>query len=80
MKELRMVRVEWVDSAGLNKWQTRQACLDDGSVVVCVSIGFLLRSNRIEVTLVQSLADELGNVNGSFSIPRGCIKSIKRLT
>jgi hypothetical protein len=73
MKNHNIAVVEWEDSSCGEGWHSVGA--DDG-LAQCVTVGVVVRNNRKCITLVQSLAST-GEQNNSFSIPRGCIASIK---
>lgn len=74
-KPLRMVEVEWWDSAGLDsKWASRRQRLRP---CACVSVGYLTHETKeyIEVSPHLSKYQKAGH----FSIPRSAIRRMRRL-
>ncbi len=78
MKKLRMVEVEWVDSCSLSGWRDVEEHREHNGIAKCATVGYLLRSNRKEVTVVQSWNDNEG-AHSSMSIPRCAVKKIRYL-
>ncbi len=70
-----MVEVEWVDSCTNSGWKSREEHLESPGVSQCRTSGYLLRANRQEVRVVQSLNDHGGAVD-SIAIPRCAVKKI----
>jgi hypothetical protein len=73
---LEKVVVEWVDSKIMHGWQDNR--IFEGEVAQCESVGFLYEDGVDFITLVMGQSDSDMVVEG-FSIPRGCIKSVKKL-
>ncbi len=75
-----MVEVEWVDSCVNGGWRMRQEYLDAvvSGVSHCRTVGYLLRSNRSEVIVMQSLNDH-GGAADSMTIPKCSVKKIRYL-
>jgi hypothetical protein len=75
------VIVEWEDSASSGRWGTR----DDyhkkakSSLGPIRSVGWLNRSDRTAVQLLQSQSAANGDVADAVTIPRGCVRRIIRL-
>ncbi len=78
MKKLRMVEVEWVDSCSLAGWRPVEEHLEDNGVANAHTMGYVIRSNRKEITIVQTWSDA-GVLNASFSIPRSAVRKIRYL-
>ena len=76
-KKLRLVEVDWVDSCRHGGWQEVEEYLEE-HVLKCRSAGYLLRSNRKEVMLIQSL-DPNNKATDSMCIPRSSVKKIRYL-
>lgn len=70
------VLVEWVDSKMTHGWQNTG--IFEGEVALCECIGFLYEDGVDFITLTMGRSDSDMVVEG-FSIPKGCIKSIKKL-
>lgn len=79
MKLGKLYQIDWIDSANhAIGWQDEIGV----EVAVISSVGFLSAKNKKAVTLVQNICyDGPGSPSGcnAISIPRGCIKSIKRI-
>lgn len=72
-----IVEVEWIDSATTNGWHD-EFDLDDGGLITCRSVGYLLSRDRRSVQLVQSQSSH-GASAELTAIPRSCVRSIKTL-
>ncbi len=77
-KKLRIVEVEWVDSCVKGGWRMREEYLEGKGLSQCRTVGYLLRSDRQEVMVVQSQSNT-GGVADSMTIPRRCVKKIRYL-
>lgn len=80
-KKLPIVEVEWEDSSGYEGWHSKAEHIAAG-VGVCRSTGYLLKSSRKAITLVQSLDDRGKHfkVADSINIPRGAVKAMRKLS
>ena len=75
---MKLVLVEWVDSAASSgEWEVIEAALDMRPSP-CYGCGFLIAKTKEYVTIAL-LTGKRKNVNCVAVIPRGCIKSIKEL-
>lgn len=72
-----LVEVEWEDSNSHGNWGSKDEYAKL-TTAQCRSVGYLLRSDRKEIHLVQSV-DTKGKMADSISIPRGCVRRIKRI-
>ena len=79
MKNLRLVEVEWIDSAFCRGWQSVDSKLKDQGIANCRSAGYLLDQDEHQVRLVSShdMANE--SVADGISIPRVAVKRIRTL-
>ena len=68
--------VEWDDANTTHGWADKQD-LEGANVAPCVSCGILAREDEREVVMVLNLG--IGIYSESITIPRGCIKRIRRL-
>jgi hypothetical protein len=76
-RKLRPVVVEWFDAHDIQpaEW------LDLSSIrtgMKVVSAGLLVSETKKWITITHSVTED-GSARGAFSIPKGCVKSIKRL-
>ena len=72
---MRLSLVEWEDSSTCVGWH-RLGYDDD--ISRCVSIGVLCKESDKFITLALSKSDS-GNIGDTISIPRSCVKRIRRL-
>ena len=79
MRKKRMVEVEWVDSTTWGGWKRENEYLKDAGPGRCSSVGYLLKSDKQAVTLVQNLDVSNGNVSDAVSIPRSVVRKITTL-
>lgn len=76
-KRYPVVEVEWIDSATCGGWM-EPADYVDKAPVACRTAGYLFASKRGHLIIVQSVDDANGKVTDSMTIPRSCVRSIKR--
>ncbi len=79
MSKERIVRVEWEDSCTDSGWNKRTTYETEASISQCESVGFILKSNRTQLTLFQSKSHVTKQVTELISIPRKCITKITEL-
>ena len=72
-----MILVEWTDSNVTHGWHLEDDTLDN-VVSHCRTAGILVAENTESITLAMGVSD-CGSVLETITIPRGCIKSIKKL-
>ena len=73
---MKMVLVEWNDSFFTHGWRGKDEFRDLG-IAPCVSVGVVVSEDDNKITLVLSMGEE--NYADSMTIPKGCIKRIRRL-
>lgn len=80
-KPLPLVLVEWDDSASYVEtgWKKSHVVLNDLTPGRIFSVGWVLKKTKRYLTLVAHGSNEHREVQGEMSIPRGCIRSVKRL-
>lgn len=71
-----MVLVEWLDTSSNSNWATKEEAKP--KVLTCRTIGFLLERNKKHIA-IYATDSESGNISDRVCIPKGCIKSVKRL-
>jgi hypothetical protein len=70
-----LVLVHWDDSVTPEYQQWMELDEVDCDVHGCVSVGWVYRSDRRKVTLVQTCDTDTNSINGVISIPRKAITS-----
>lgn len=73
-----IVIVHWKDATTVGGWNTRSAYLDHRPSSI-VTVGFLLKKTKSEVTVVTTQATGYDDYNQAITIPRPWITSIKRV-
>jgi hypothetical protein len=73
-----LVEVEWLDAHACGGWETPATYRADAPAVCC-SVGYLLHRTRAALTLVQSCGLTTGEVTDALTIPRGCVRKMRRL-
>ena len=73
---MKLVLVEWVDSASCSGWHRLDSGLD--GVCACVSAGLLCSENEKQIVITYGKSDT-GNIAETISIPRSCIKRMRQL-
>jgi len=76
MKKRHLVMVEWIDTAGGSSWRAEDE--DFGTGCLTHTVGWQLKSSRKAIT-ITSTRNEWGDCLDRETIPRGAIKSIRRL-
>lgn len=71
-----IVEVVWLDAVADSTWTDIEAVKNHGVVEVS-TVGYLLKKDERQVTLLMTKGDEC--VQGYFVIPAGCITEIKQL-
>jgi hypothetical protein len=74
--KLPIVVVTWVDAHTSHGWEGVDEADAEGST--CYTVGFLIRSSRDAITVASS-SDRNGNYNSRITIPRGMVRTIKRM-
>ena len=79
-----LVAVEWVDASRLAVgWADFPEEVPEPKPTLCVSVGFLVRSNKKGITLIPNIADiknvDNHHVYGGMMIPKSAIKKIRTL-
>jgi len=75
---MKLVMVEWVDSAFMQGWMERDA-IKMLTLSPCVSIGLLVAENNKQITLVQSACMDKSQYGDGITIPKACIERIRYL-
>lgn len=75
--KIKLVIVEWVDSAFLSGWVNKDVAIEH-TISKCVSVGILIYQDKVKITLVNGISDTQ-NVTDGISIPVVSIKRIREL-
>ena len=75
----RIVEVEWVDSLRTGGWRDIKEYMELTVTPTIKSVGYLLKSNRTVVTLIQSHDPTNNNMTDSITIPRSAVKNVRKL-
>ena len=73
-----IVVVHWKDATTVGGWNTRSAYLDHRPSSI-VTVGFLLKKTKREITVVTTQDTSSGDYNQAISIPRSWVTSIRRV-
>ena len=75
---MRMVIVEWEDSAFAQGWMSRDS-VKTHSVSIIVSVGLLVAENDKQITIMQSDSVNTEQYGDGMTIPKSAITRIRRL-
>lgn len=70
----RIEEIEWTDHAGGSGWSSRENYEKDG-ISHCRSVGYVLREDARQVTLMQSMDSTCGKIDSSIHIAKRMIRS-----
>jgi len=73
---MRLILVEWVDSASYSGWH--KLSLGTDCVSNCITVGLLCYDDEKHLVISQSRSDT-GNTGDTISIPKCCIKRVRTL-
>ncbi len=73
---MKLVLVEWVDSASCSGWH--RLSLESDCICSCVAAGLLCHEDEKQGVITYSKSDS-GNIAETISIPKSCIKRIRQL-
>ena len=78
-KKFPIVEVEWLDSVCTGGWRDEEDYAKEYPPAIIRSAGYLLRSDRSQVVIIQSRDPKNSNASDSISIPRSAVKKMVRL-
>jgi len=78
MKKRSLIVVEWYDVSSFSGWMPVKDSLQEEHPFEAVMVGWELGKNKEYITLATAFTEDEES-NGRRCIPRGCIKSIRRL-
>ncbi len=73
---MQIVKVEWEDSSSDGGWCKGEVAKERRGISKCETVGYLLKKDRVEVTVCQNRSLDTGNIADTMSIPRKCVKKI----
>lgn len=68
------LEILWDDATSNSDWRKTER----GKTLTITTVGYLENESDHQVTVVRNMAEENKNVSCSMTIPRSCIKSMKR--
>lgn len=76
---MKIVHVKWVDAAHISGWRSVRVMKEfiEEDLNPVDSVGMLIHEDDKKVVLIQTNGSN--EVMGLFEIPKGCIKSIKKI-
>jgi len=77
MKKLPLIEVEWEDIAGQAGWQNEEQ-VKATEPIHCVNVGWQIKSTAKKLIICAGRNDQ-GDYSDRSTIPKGCIKSIRRI-
>ena len=77
MRKKPLIVVEWEDTSGSNVWINEEAAKAT-EPVHCTTVGWKIELTSKKLVICATKSEE-GDYSDRSTIPRGCIKSIRRL-
>ena len=77
MRKLHLVEVEWEDTTSKHCWKDEKDA--DFESAIIHAVGWQLRCTRKHILLITQRDSVYGECSDRVKIPRGCIKSIRRI-
>ena len=74
---MQIAMIEWEDSCSETGWHRKDAGIDVAAK--CITVGFLTCEDNDKVVISLSSCLTTGNIGDTMTIPRGCIKRIRKL-
>lgn len=78
-KESKKVEVTWMDSSGYGAWDKRRSAINNRKISEVKTLGYILKRNKREILVAQSIDLTIDSVDHTIIIPMGCVKEIKEL-
>lgn len=73
----KLIEVEWDDAAVKGKW-CGMATYEECEPCRCRTVGYLLKADQRRVVIIQNQSRD-GDVSDSMTIPRGCVRKMRKL-
>lgn len=77
MRKMPLVKVEWDDISGNAGWDTLEH-IKNTEPIKCTTVGWQVRSTAKKLVIVSTRSDSKTYCDRNV-IPKGCIRSIRRL-
>jgi len=77
MHKKQLIIVEWVDSTGSSVWASEES-MKKTELAHCTNVGWKLKSTAKKLVICAGKNDT-GNYSDRCTIPKGCVRSIRRL-
>jgi hypothetical protein len=74
----KVVEISWFDAAARSRWDSAEEYYNH-EIAPVVTVGYLLRDDSKQVTVIQSQGADMDDVNGGIAIPKSWIVKIKVL-
>lgn len=73
---MKTVYLEWVDSTSHsgNRWEDKERVIRHSGVSRCKTIGFVLKEDADQITIINSIDTKYDNVSGDMTIPKCSIR------
>lgn len=76
-RKLPLIMVEWNDTSGTASWATEKQA-KESEVILCKTVGWRLKTTGKKLIMAAS-CNTTGDYADRSTIPKGCIKSIRRI-
>lgn len=70
--------IEWDDISAYSNWIDENEDISKTEPIHCISVGWKLKANRKYLVIASTRSGE-GRCTDREAIPRGCIRSIRRI-
>ena len=77
MRKLQLVEVEWEDTTSSGRWVDEENA--DVKPAQVHTVGWKLKATRKYLLLISQRDETYGECSDRIRIPRGCIKSVRRI-
>ena len=75
-----LVEIEWNDALSrAGDWDTVQHHKDYVKVGPLRSVGYLVRADRLVVSVAQSMSSVTQHISDIMTVPRGAVRQIRRI-
>jgi len=80
LQKWQMVEIHWDDSVHTNGWKHEEDVDFDDVFLQHLSIGYFVNSSKRAITICQNRSDQGDtNIDAIMSIPKGCIRKLRKL-
>lgn len=78
-KKNEILEIEWEDSSCHHGWRTTEVLDKDNKVEQCRTVGYFYKETKRGVLLSSAIGDTGNERSDSWTIPKSCIRKIRRL-